>query len=81
MFAAGNGGVFGDHCGADGYINSVYSIAIASATQSGSVPFYAERCPAIMATAYSGSAHDKVKIVCSVKGIIYRNIKFWSQVV
>lgn len=63
VFAAGNGGVFGDHCGADGYVNSIYSIAIASTTYSGDLPFYAERCPAIIATTFSGHASDEVKIV------------------
>lgn len=63
VFAAGNGGIFGDHCGADGYVNSIYSIAVASATHDGDLPFYAERCPAVIATAYSGSAADEVKIV------------------
>ncbi|XP_065213951.1 neuroendocrine convertase 1-like [Planococcus citri] len=63
VFAAGNGGTFGDHCGADGYVNNIYSFAIASVTQDGQIPYYSERCPAILATTYSGSLNDKVKIV------------------
>ena len=63
VFAAGNGDVFADHCGADGYVSSIYSIAVTSATQAGDVPYYAERCPAIIATTYSGTAQDEVKIV------------------
>lgn len=55
--------MFGDHCGADGYVNNIYSFPIASVTQDGQIPYYAERCAAILATTYSGSLNDQVKIV------------------
>ncbi|XP_014280193.1 neuroendocrine convertase 1 [Halyomorpha halys] len=57
VFAAGNGKGKGDNCGADGYINTIYTIAIASASQEGKAVYYGERCSAILATAYSSGAN------------------------
>lgn len=59
MFAAGNGKPEGDNCACDGYVNSIYSIVIASCDDSGHVAHYSERCASIMATAYSGSGQEK----------------------
>lgn len=63
VFAAGNGKMHGDNCAADGYINSIYTVPIASATQRGEAPFYGERCAAIFATAYSSGNRKDEKIV------------------
>ncbi|KAL9963138.1 hypothetical protein ACROYT_G032313 [Oculina patagonica] len=52
-FAAGNGGITGDSCAYNGYVNSIYTIAINGVNPDGSNPSYAEECPGIMATAYS----------------------------
>ena len=52
-FAAGNGGIFSDSCAYNGYVNSIYTIAINGLNEDGSNPTYAEDCPGIMATAYS----------------------------
>jgi len=52
-FAAGNGGFTQDSCAYNGYVNSIYTIAINGVNQDGSNPTYAEECPAIMASAYS----------------------------
>ncbi|CAH3018431.1 unnamed protein product, partial [Porites evermanni] len=52
-FAAGNGGITQDSCAYNGYVNSIYVIAINGVNKDGSNPTYAEECPAIMATAYS----------------------------
>ena len=52
-FAAGNGGLFSDSCAYNGYVNSIYTIAINGLNEDGSTPTYAEDCPGIMATAYS----------------------------
>ncbi|KAL1117603.1 hypothetical protein AAG570_003918, partial [Ranatra chinensis] len=61
VFASGNGKLYGDNCGADGYINSIYTVAIASASQEGKAVFYGERCSAIMAAAYSsGNARNEM---------------------
>ena len=52
-FASGNGGRSGDSCAYNGYVNSIYTIAINGVNLDGSNPSYAEECPGIMATAYS----------------------------
>ncbi|CAF3855729.1 unnamed protein product [Adineta steineri] len=53
VWASGNGGRSGDSCSCDGYITSIYTIAISSTTETGRVPWYLEECPATLATAYS----------------------------
>ena len=52
MFSSGNGGLFGDSCAFDGYVNSIYTIAIGAVTKTGDVPRYAESCSSIMASTY-----------------------------
>lgn len=52
-FAAGNGGFFQDNCAYNGYVNSIYTIAINGLNKDDSNPTYAEECPGIMATTYS----------------------------
>jgi len=59
VFAAGNGKTEGDNCACDGYVNSIYTIVVASCDDSGHVAHYSERCASIMATAYSGSGQEK----------------------
>ena len=51
VWAAGNGGGPGteDSCAADGYVNSIYTIAIGAARSDGSHAVYDERCSAKMA--------------------------------
>lgn len=63
VFAAGNGKTVGDNCAADGYINSIYTIAIGSTREDGLSPLYSERCNAVHATTYSGGINEQVKIV------------------
>lgn len=73
MFAAGNGKTEGDNCACDGYVNSIYTIVVASCDDSGHVAHYSERCASIMATAYSGSGQEK-----NVVGIMHlNNIGSW----
>lgn len=52
-FASGNGGANGDSCAADGYVNSIYTIAVGSADQTGKQAFYDENCTAKIAVTYS----------------------------
>lgn len=60
-FAAGNGGPTGASCAYNGYVNSIYTIAINGVNQDGSLLYYAEACPGIMATTYSTtSSREKV---------------------
>ncbi len=42
-----------DSCAYNGYVNSIYTIAITGVGRDGSIPSYGERCPGIMAVTYS----------------------------
>ncbi|XP_020608042.1 neuroendocrine convertase 1-like [Orbicella faveolata] len=52
VFAAGNGGINGDSCAFNGYVNSIHTIAISGVDWDGLVPAYTEPCAAIMAVTY-----------------------------
>lgn len=67
-FASGNGGLTGDSCAYNGYVNSIYTIAINGVNMDGSHPSYAEECPGIMATAYSSDTLTKLgKVITADK--------------
>uniref|UniRef100_A0A3Q3RBR9 P/Homo B domain-containing protein n=1 Tax=Monopterus albus TaxID=43700 RepID=A0A3Q3RBR9_MONAL len=55
VWAAGNGGMHHDHCGADGYVNSIYNIAIGAVTQTGNPTYFGEPCPGVMAVTLTGA--------------------------
>ncbi|KAI4898720.1 hypothetical protein NFI96_006496 [Prochilodus magdalenae] len=55
VWAAGNGGIVNDHCGADGYVNSIYTIAIGAITHTGSPASFGEPCPGVMAVTLTGT--------------------------
>ncbi|MBN3308511.1 FUR11 protease, partial [Amia calva] len=74
IWASGNGGLANDHCGADGYVNSIYTVAIGAVTNLGLMTFYSEACSALMAVvpvaAGEGSLSDtdeelQSSLVCS----------------
>ncbi|XP_023266296.1 proprotein convertase subtilisin/kexin type 4-like [Seriola lalandi dorsalis] len=56
VWAAGNGGMQHDHCGADGYVNSIYTIAIGAVTQTGKPAYFGEPCPGVMAVTLTGAS-------------------------
>ncbi|KAM4632835.1 neuroendocrine convertase 1-like [Polymixia lowei] len=56
VWAAGNGGMHSDHCGADGYVNSIYSIAIGAVTHIGKPAYFGEPCPGVMAVTLTGAS-------------------------
>lgn len=59
LFANGNGGS-ADDCNADGYANSLYTIAIGAIAEDGSSPWYTEQCSATVAVTFSsGSAGQR----------------------
>ena len=64
-FASGNGGQTGDSCAYNGYVNSIYTIAINGLNMDGSLPSYSEECPGIMATAYSRDSQRRLGKVVS----------------
>lgn len=45
-----------DHCGADGYVNSIYNIAIGAITQTGKPAYFGEPCPGVMAVTLTGAS-------------------------
>ncbi|XP_051880853.1 PC3-like endoprotease variant B [Pristis pectinata] len=58
VWAAGNGGFFNDHCGADGFVNSIYTIPIGAITHEGLPANYGEPCPGLMAVTLTGAARQ-----------------------
>lgn len=62
VFAAGNGGSTEDSCAFNGYVNSIYTIAISGVNWDGKVPGHAEPCAAIMAVTYGQDNYDSVKV-------------------
>nr|CAD7587377.1 unnamed protein product [Timema genevievae] len=74
VWASGNGGSRGDNCDCDGYIGSIYTLSVGSASQQGQFPWYGERCAATMATTYSSGAYSDqmiattdLKNTCTIK--------------
>jgi len=63
VFPAGNGKRNDDNCACDSYVNSIYTIVVASCDEHGHATFYSERCAAILTTAFGGSGFDK-NVVC-----------------
>lgn len=59
VWASGNGGQRGDHCSADGYASSIYTISVSSATGGGPSGDL-ERCSSTLTTAYRGSDTQEV---------------------
>ncbi|GLH05557.1 Furin-like protease 2, partial [Gryllus bimaculatus] len=68
VWASGNGGSRGDNCDCDGYIGSIYTLAVGSASQRGQFPWYGERCAATMATTYSSGAYTDQMIATTDLG-------------
>ncbi|XP_066936477.1 furin-1-like isoform X1 [Clytia hemisphaerica] len=50
---SGSGGYHGDHCGADGTVNNLYSIAVASAAKDHSQTLLGEGCASILTSVYT----------------------------
>ncbi|KAK9874872.1 hypothetical protein WA026_005686 [Henosepilachna vigintioctopunctata] len=74
VWASGNGGGKDDNCNCDGYLNSIFTISIGSASERGIFPWYGEACSSLMAVTYSSGAYSDQMIVttdlhnnCTVK--------------
>lgn len=57
VFAAGNGKMLKDDCNYDGYVNSIFTIAVAAVHAGQQVTSYSESCTAILISAYSNFAY------------------------
>ncbi|XP_055929177.1 furin-like isoform X1 [Argiope bruennichi] len=66
VWASGNGGRHNDNCNCDGYTNSIYTISISSATQSGLMPWYLEQCSSTLATTYSSGTSNRDQNIITV---------------
>ncbi|KAI8592030.1 peptidase S8/S53 domain-containing protein [Geranomyces variabilis] len=55
VFASGNGAASSDHCNADGYTNSIYTITVGALDRNNVHPVYSESCAAVMIVMYSSS--------------------------
>ena len=66
MWAGGNGG-YDDNCNCDGYVNSIFTIGINTVSQQHSLLGDAERCSAIMTTAFSGEPGQFNSIVSRIE--------------
>ena len=57
VWAAGNGGSY-DSCAADGYITSIYTIAVGAANDVGSPAGYDEQCSAKMVVTFNANSYS-----------------------
>lgn len=57
-WASGNGGEMFDDCNADGFANSIYTIAIGSVNTKGHPAYYNEQCTAIMVATFGGDSNQ-----------------------
>ena len=71
MWASGNGGYNGDSCSCDGYVVSIYTIAIGAVGEHGDKPWYSEECPAMMAVTYSSGSASEAQIVSTCGYVEY----------
>ena len=63
VWASGNGGRRGDSCAADGYVSSIYTLAVSSVTEHNTQPWYLEKCAAILVSTYSSGGPGASGIV------------------
>lgn len=63
VWASGNGGQSNDDCNLDGYVSSIYTIAISAIASSGLSPWYSESCACTLASAYSSGFGTENKII------------------
>lgn len=69
VWASGNGGRTGDTCSVDGYVTSIYTIAVNSVTSSGRFPWFGEKCSSILTSTFSSgysSSGDKTVVTADI---------------
>ena len=72
MWAAGNGGYDNDSCAADGFVNSIYTIAIGSVGSDGRAAPYDERCSAKLAVTFVHNPFtDDLNVVSPIENSSY----------
>ncbi|XP_072899632.1 PC3-like endoprotease variant B isoform X1 [Hemitrygon akajei] len=58
VWASGNGGLVFDHCGADGYVNSIFTVAVGAVSYQGLSTFYTEACSGNVAVIPTGGSSE-----------------------
>lgn len=63
VWAAGNGGRYGDSCNCDGYAVSPLTISVGSASEHDKKPWYLEQCSSTLTSTYSSGAVNEKQII------------------
>ena len=63
VWAAGNGGRYGDSCNCDGYAVSPLTISVGSASEHDDKPWYLEQCSSTLTSTYSSGDNNEKQIV------------------
>ena len=63
VWAAGNGGRYGDSCNCDGYAVSPLTISVGSASEHDKRPWYLEKCSSTLTSTYSSGGVSEKQIV------------------
>lgn len=63
VWAAGNGGRYGDSCNCDGYAVSPLTISVGSASEQDKKPWYVEQCSSTLTSTYSSGSINEKQIV------------------
>lgn len=63
VWAAGNGGRYGDSCNCDGYAVSPFTISVGSASEHDKKPWYLEKCSSTLTSTYSSGGINEKQIV------------------
>ena len=66
VWASGNGGRHIDDCNCDGYTNSIFTLSISSASQTGFKPWYLEQCSSTLATTFSSGTPGQDDSIATV---------------
>ena len=68
VFPAGNEGAYGSGCDYNGYANSIQTITVNGAGQTGSKPYFGLKCSAVLTTTFTGGNYPAKDIVTTDVG-------------
>lgn len=71
VWASGNGGAYGDSCAYDGYASSRFTLTVSAVSQTGTAPWYAEPCSAVLAAVFSSGSRDEHLVVCTCDSLVF----------
>ena len=79
VFAAGNGHIYKNNCGYNGYVNSLYTMAISMVNRDNSVSRLSERCAGIAAVAYTKDGWRDIRDCRKDPMVSHKSVKFLSR--